>query len=139
LSEIPQRWARSVARWSASNAAHRQGGLPDRACEYLFYQTLVGAWPIGIERVLPFLEKANREAKVHTSWTDPDARYERAVRRFAKSALQDLLSAPDLRGGLPLELREQPSPPAEDQPRAAATPPAALRRLGRLRAAPRAR
>jgi (1->4)-alpha-D-glucan 1-alpha-D-glucosylmutase len=89
LSEIPQRWAQAVARWSASNEAHRQGGLPDRACEYLFYQALVGAGPIGIERVLAFLEKANREAKIHTSWTDPDARYERAVRRFAESAVQD--------------------------------------------------
>jgi (1->4)-alpha-D-glucan 1-alpha-D-glucosylmutase len=89
LSEIPERWSRTVARWSASNEPHRQGGLPDRACEYLFYQTLVGAWPIGIERVRPFLEKAVREAKVHTSWTDPDETYERAVRGFAEKTLED--------------------------------------------------
>jgi (1->4)-alpha-D-glucan 1-alpha-D-glucosylmutase len=49
----------------------------------------VGAWPIGIERVLSFLEKANREAKVHTSWTDPNAAYERAVRHFARRTLED--------------------------------------------------
>jgi (1->4)-alpha-D-glucan 1-alpha-D-glucosylmutase len=89
LSEIPGRWAQAVTRWSASNEAHRRGGLPDRACEYLFYQTLVGAWPIGIERVLPFLEKANREAGAHTSWTDPDEAYERAVRGFARQTLED--------------------------------------------------
>ncbi len=44
---------------------------PDRNTEWLLYQTLVGAWPISPERLIAYLDKATREAKTHTSWTDP--------------------------------------------------------------------
>ena len=47
LSEIPERWAEAVRRWSAMNERHRRPALPDRNAEYLLYQTLVGAWPLG--------------------------------------------------------------------------------------------
>src|SRR5690606_15300058 len=46
FSEIPDDWAGMVKRWSTHNDRHRQKGLPDANMEYLFYQTLVGAWPI---------------------------------------------------------------------------------------------
>ena len=49
--------------------------LPDRNAEYLLYQTLVGARPIETEWVIAFMEKASREAKVHTSWTNPNPDY----------------------------------------------------------------
>src|SRR5262249_17526843 len=61
----------------------------DRNTEYLFYQTLVGAWPIEEERLLGYLEKAVREAKRHTSWTAPQKEYEEALRAFAAGALGD--------------------------------------------------
>jgi glycogen debranching enzyme GlgX/malto-oligosyltrehalose synthase len=89
LSEVPARWASAVRRWAALNERHRTGELPDRNIEYLLYQTLVGAWPISPERVVGYLEKAAREAKVHTSWNRPDLAYEAAVRRFAEGALGD--------------------------------------------------
>jgi (1->4)-alpha-D-glucan 1-alpha-D-glucosylmutase len=89
LSEIPERWAEAVRRWSARNERHRRGPFPDRGIEYLTYQTLLGAWPIGIERLLPYLEKAAREAKMHTSWTEPNAEYESALRSFAEGLLAD--------------------------------------------------
>ena len=55
------------------NKRYRRDGLPDRNAEYLLYQTLVGAWPIETERVIAYMEKASREAKVHTSLTaEPD-------------------------------------------------------------------
>jgi (1->4)-alpha-D-glucan 1-alpha-D-glucosylmutase len=87
LSEIPEVWADAVDRWSALNERHRTGGEPDRNAEYLLYQTLVGAWPIGRERLLPYLEKAVREAKAYTSWLAPSAGYERALRDFAAGVL----------------------------------------------------
>lgn len=40
------------------------------------------------ERLLEYLVKAAREAKVHTSWLDPDDRYEKALRAFASSILE---------------------------------------------------
>jgi (1->4)-alpha-D-glucan 1-alpha-D-glucosylmutase len=61
----------------------------DRDAEYLFYQTLVGAWPLTTDRALAYMEKAAREAKAHTSWTRPDAEYEQALAAFVRESLDD--------------------------------------------------
>ena len=70
---------------------------PDANTEYLLYQTLVGIWPAaGGERPMPtvgqsarlasalaeYMLKAVREAKLRTSWTDPNEEYERALADF---------------------------------------------------------
>jgi (1->4)-alpha-D-glucan 1-alpha-D-glucosylmutase len=89
LSEIPEEWAAAVRRWSEINEQRRRGGSPSRNDEYLFYQTLVGAWPIGEGRLAAYLEKAAREAKARTSWLDPDPAYEEALRQFVAGALGD--------------------------------------------------
>jgi (1->4)-alpha-D-glucan 1-alpha-D-glucosylmutase len=54
----------------------------------MLYQTLVGAWPITADRALAFLEKAVREAKLHTSWDAPNQIYESAVNHFASAVLR---------------------------------------------------
>ncbi|HWH36242.1 MAG TPA: malto-oligosyltrehalose synthase, partial [Candidatus Limnocylindrales bacterium] len=89
LSEMPAEWRAAVEGWSAMNRRKRTGRAPDRNTEYFLYQTLVGAWPIDAERLTAYMEKAAREAKSHTSWTDPDPRYERALRRFIERCLAD--------------------------------------------------
>jgi len=50
---------------------------------------MLGAWPIGIDRVWPFMEKATREAKRKTSWLAPNEQFESATRRFIESLYQD--------------------------------------------------
>ena len=97
LSEIPDRWRQAVERWARLNRCYRRENLPDRNAEYLFYQTLVGAWPIETERVLAYMEKASREAKAHTSWTDPKPEYDDALRAFVEGALNDTEFTGDLR------------------------------------------
>ena len=89
LSEIPDRWREAVQRWTMLNKRYRRDGLPDRNDEYLLYQTLVGAWPIETERVIAYMEKASREAKVHTSWTQPNSDYDGALREFIEGILND--------------------------------------------------
>lgn len=89
LSEIPDRWREAVLRWAEINSRHRQGDWPDRNMEYLLYQTLIGAWPIDGERVLAYMKKASREAKVHTSWRQPNAEYESALDAFIEGILHD--------------------------------------------------
>ncbi|HSL17031.1 MAG TPA: malto-oligosyltrehalose synthase [Methylomirabilota bacterium] len=89
LAEVPDRWRETVGRLSALAERHRSRGRPDPGTEALIWQTLVGAWPIGAERLLAYLEKAVREAKVHTSWTRVDAAWEEAVRDFAVAVLAD--------------------------------------------------
>jgi (1->4)-alpha-D-glucan 1-alpha-D-glucosylmutase len=89
LSEIPQCWASTVQRWSVLNCKHWRGRDPDRSAEYLLYQTIVGAWPITIERVTEYMRKAAREAKRHTSWINPNVEYEAILLAFIESALNE--------------------------------------------------
>jgi (1->4)-alpha-D-glucan 1-alpha-D-glucosylmutase len=89
LSEIPDQWERAVRGWARLNQPHWNGAQPDRSFEYLLYQTLVGAWPIEQERVVRYLEKAIREAKQHTSWTNPNPEYERVVLGFVDNIFRD--------------------------------------------------
>lgn len=91
LTEMPQRWLEAARRWiDAMPAGITQ---PDR---YMLIQTLVGAWPCDwraapsdwpadrlqswLDRVAQWQEKALREAKLHTSWTDQDPAYEAAAK-----------------------------------------------------------
>lgn len=86
LSEIPEAWRAAVSKWTQLNDSVRNEWV-DRNTEYLLYQTLVGAWPISEERVQTFMEKAIKEAKVHTSWVKPNKDYEEAIRRFVHDVL----------------------------------------------------
>ena len=90
LSEMPDRWADEVRAWQQLNAAKRVGGMPDGNTEYLLYQTLVGTWPIDEGRLLEYMLKATREAKIHTSWTDGNQEYESALAGFVQRCLGDV-------------------------------------------------
>lgn len=90
LSEIPARWQQTVQTWSRQNERYRNADIPDRNTEYLFYQTLVGAWPIDAERAGAYMEKAIREAKEQTSWTRTNADYEEGVQTFVEATLADV-------------------------------------------------
>ncbi len=96
LSEIPERWIAAVRGWSEMNRPWWRGGLSDRNAEYLFYQTLVGAWPIGRDRILEYMRKAAREAKQHTSWIAPNEEYERSLAGFIEGALDNAEFVNDL-------------------------------------------
>jgi (1->4)-alpha-D-glucan 1-alpha-D-glucosylmutase len=96
LSELPAAWSEAVTTWAEHNTKHKRrlarhgrGGWPDRAAEHLLYQTLVGAWPIDVERTCAFMIKAVRETKLHTSWTDPQEGYEAALVEFVTAVLGD--------------------------------------------------
>jgi (1->4)-alpha-D-glucan 1-alpha-D-glucosylmutase len=93
LAELPREWGRQVRRWHeramTPRLYGRTGAAVDPDTEYLFWQTLLGAWPIGGERLSGYLTKAVREAKWRTSWTSPDQEYEAAVHRLAARVLDD--------------------------------------------------
>jgi (1->4)-alpha-D-glucan 1-alpha-D-glucosylmutase len=88
LTELPQEWATAVTGWRASTSALRPEPL-DANTEYLVWQTLVGTWPIDAERLTAYLEKATREAKRRTTWTEPVEEYDDAVRTFGRRLLAD--------------------------------------------------
>jgi (1->4)-alpha-D-glucan 1-alpha-D-glucosylmutase len=82
LSEIPERWSEALHQWSQLNANAWQNRLPDRHAEYLLYQTLIGAWPIDHDRAWGYMLKASREAKINTSWHEPNTSFEEKIRGF---------------------------------------------------------
>src|SRR3954470_14110412 len=85
LAEIPDEWALAVERWRSTARAQS----PDANTDYLFWQTLVGAHPITAERLEAYLSKATREAKRHTSWTDPDDAYDQRLATYVRGVLHD--------------------------------------------------
>jgi (1->4)-alpha-D-glucan 1-alpha-D-glucosylmutase len=101
LSEMPDEWRDHLVRWSQLNARHREEVeetmVPGPNEEYFFYQTLVGAWPVEpcsddvygdfVDRIQAYMEKAIHEAKVHTSWINPDPAYDEAIHLFVGRVL----------------------------------------------------
>ena len=89
LSEVPGAWAKVVGPWFERHQGFWGEEAPDRNTEYLFYQTMVGAWPIEKDRIKAYMEKAAREAKTRTSWTAPSAAYESALLAFVEAVIAD--------------------------------------------------
>ncbi len=100
LSEIPEQWEAAVSRWFDITESHASANGPDRNARYLFFQTLVGCWPLATERLVSYMDKASKEAKVHTSWADPDEEYDRSVREFVGRALSNPAFISSLEGFL---------------------------------------
>lgn len=103
LSETPEAWDAAVRRWHELNAPHRKesdgAAVPDANEEHFIYQTLVGTWPVGsldeegrtnyVNRLVRYFEKALHEAKLHSSWLNPEQEYDEAVAAFAQGILRD--------------------------------------------------
>ena len=98
LAEVPADFEREVTAWhdrAVAVTTGRPGALsagtpPDSPTEFLLWQTLIGAWPLDGPRLAGYLRKAMREAKLTTSWIEPDSRYEEAAISFADAALTDV-------------------------------------------------
>jgi len=96
LAEWPQEWGHQVAEWHGlarwltdGAAAEATERAPEPDLEYLMWQTLVGAWLIGPERLGEYIGKAMHEAKTRTSWTVRRAGYESAVLGLVDAVLGD--------------------------------------------------
>jgi len=89
LSEIADRWAEALQQWSIMNEGAWNNRNKDRHAEYLLYQTLVGAWPIDAGRCWQYMLKACREAKLRTSWQEPNVGYEENIKGFVDRVLQN--------------------------------------------------
>jgi (1->4)-alpha-D-glucan 1-alpha-D-glucosylmutase len=88
LAELADWWASAVREFTELAAA-AGGPVPDAALGHLLWQTVVGAWPLPHERLHGYLEKAMREARTRTNWTDPDEAFEAAMHAVADAALND--------------------------------------------------
>jgi (1->4)-alpha-D-glucan 1-alpha-D-glucosylmutase len=101
LSERPQVWNERLARWLDAAAALCTTGMPDRADVAMLLQTIVGAWPVELkpddavgraafaQRLEGWQQKALREAKRRTDWSDPNEAYETAARALLRRLVVD--------------------------------------------------
>ncbi len=117
LSEIPEEWEERLKRWAGMNASKKTEGsggeeIPDRNDEYFLYQTLVGSYPFEEDdlpgyryRIATYVRKAAREAKVHTTWDDPDTSYEDGFAAFAENILTPAADNDFLADFLPFQKR----------------------------------
>ena len=90
LAELPEEFADAVHRWSA------RCGIDEPSLNLLAWQTLVGAWPISPQRLREYLDKAAKEAKLRTTWTDHDEEFEAAVAAWPDRVLDDVGLAADV-------------------------------------------
>jgi (1->4)-alpha-D-glucan 1-alpha-D-glucosylmutase len=100
LSELPAEWQQWINEWRSLNAPYRtnvEGDLaPSANEEYLMYQTLLGTWPLSAEevdenymdRIHRYMLKAVKEAKVNSSWIQPNEDWENAVSHFLRESLK---------------------------------------------------
>src|SRR5881396_2670564 len=108
ISEVPEVWRRSLQRWQVANRRWKRTindlEAPDANEEYLLYQTLLGTWPIRedgepesaatqeyVERMQAYMAKALHEAKINTSWIQPNKQWDAAMQDFVAKILDSSL------------------------------------------------
>jgi len=101
LSERPHEWTSNLSRWIDASAPLRRDDQPAAADIAMLLQMIVGAWPLDLkledtagrgafaERLAGWQEKALREAKLRSDWSDPDRTYEGAARAFLVGLVGD--------------------------------------------------
>ena len=75
------------AEWAALVRSVGPGDGLDPNDAYHVLQTLVGAWPLEPERLDAYVEKALREGKRTSGWTEPDVEAERLVKEYGRGLL----------------------------------------------------
>ena len=105
ISEIPELWGRSLQKWRTANRRFKkqidEAEAPDVGEEYLLYQTLLGAWPVDLDgapvpsvdqgfirRIQRYMTKALKEAKLNTSWIQPNENWDDAMQEFVGRILE---------------------------------------------------
>jgi (1->4)-alpha-D-glucan 1-alpha-D-glucosylmutase len=115
LSELAEEWGRLLTIWrrtaKAAKGNRSDSALPivDANDAYRFYQALIGTYPAGglapgdvasyTERLVSFMRKSIREAKIHSSWLNVNDAYESAVSSMVTEAVARLASAPPTDAG----------------------------------------
>jgi len=91
LSNWAKEWKNNVTAWERL-LVKEDTAYPDVQDRYFIYQNLVGAWPLlqddipaFRERANAYIEKALREAKRHSSWTQVNVQYEKQAKQFAQA------------------------------------------------------
>ncbi len=94
LSQVADEWAGSVTDWE------RLAPPPDPATGLFLWQNTFGVWPTTgavdhtlRQRLHAYAEKAIREARLHTCWSDPDPGFESAVHDWLDAVIAGPVAA----------------------------------------------
>ncbi len=98
LSNIPEKWMIATKIWRKINKKYKYfegaGEIPTANDEYFIYQVLCAHLPMDgkiddsfLNRLQDYLRKALREAKVNSSWSNPDENYETKTLKFTQNIL----------------------------------------------------
>src|SRR5438445_9234066 len=99
ISEIPELWRSWLQCWYTGKQGWKRMvndlEAPDANEEYLLYQTLLGTWPMQANgepeavptpdytgRIQAYMAKALKEAKINTSWIQPNEDWDAAMHDF---------------------------------------------------------
>jgi (1->4)-alpha-D-glucan 1-alpha-D-glucosylmutase len=85
LTTMVDEVALHLRRWFEVTERLVDDGSPTPLERWFLFQTLLGSWPITTDRVEEYLTKAMREAKLHTTWAEPDEAHEAAVLAFYRN------------------------------------------------------
>lgn len=92
LSQYSTEWSHLLEDLRGHAKKQRPANLDGRT-ENLLWQTIFGTWtadgPIEHERLVQYLEKASREQKTWTTWTEPDQDAEKALFLYARYLITD--------------------------------------------------
>ncbi|HSS28161.1 MAG TPA: malto-oligosyltrehalose synthase, partial [Usitatibacter sp.] len=102
LTEMPAGWRLQLQKWGRMNDGRKtlveDVPAPSRNDEYLLYQVMLGSMPVSADRaglaayrdrIVAYMQKAAREAKLRTSWANVNKAYEEAMEAFIRSLLDD--------------------------------------------------
>lgn len=116
LSEQVDRWRHACAEWEEWTNAEFAHALP-RTERYMVWQALIGAWPLDLvrqdavalaefgTRVAQWQRKALREAKLSSSWFEPNIQHELLSAQY----LFQLLGWPRSAAGILAENTDKPA------------------------------
>ena len=107
LSDMPVKWMDQARQWRAHNRSFKKivedREIPTPNDEYLIYQVLCAHLPMNaraddifLDRLHEYLVKAMREAKVNSSWSNPDEDYENETLTFVKQIFSPGSSFPGM-------------------------------------------
>jgi (1->4)-alpha-D-glucan 1-alpha-D-glucosylmutase len=122
ISEMPAVWRGAVNKWRTATKRFKtelQGEeAPNSNEEFLLYQILLGTWPVGgptaemratyVTRIQDYMTKAIKEAKVNSSWIQPNEEWEEASNHFIASILDPRKGARFLKEFIPVANRIAP-------------------------------
>ena len=100
LAEAADAWGGAVEALDEATAPLQGARGPSRVDRYVVYQTLAALWEPPpsqdpgpyradlADRLWAYVQKAAREAKLSTSWINPDEAYERDLEAFVRAAVE---------------------------------------------------